>query len=43
MFGEKALESDNKRGASIKALADCKLLRLKKLYFKSIVLVRNNY
>lgn len=40
VFGEKALESDNRRGASIKALTDCKLLRLKKLYFKSIVLVR---
>eukprot|EP00347_Sterkiella_histriomuscorum_P012747 403367377 len=38
VFGEKALENDNKRGASIKALTDCKLLRLKKLYFKSIVL-----
>ena len=37
VFGEKALENDNKRGASIKALVDCKLLRLKKLFYKSIV------
>ena len=40
VIGEKALENDNKRGASIKALKDCKMLRLKKLHFKSIVLVR---
>jgi CRP-like cAMP-binding protein len=39
VFGEKALENDNKRGASIKALKDSKMLRLKKFHFKSIVLV----
>eukprot|EP00347_Sterkiella_histriomuscorum_P006891 403351043 len=38
VFGEKALENNNKRGASIKCLTECKLLRLKKLFFKSIVL-----
>jgi CRP-like cAMP-binding protein len=39
VFGEKALENDNKRGASVKAMTDCKLLRLKKLFYKSIVQV----
>lgn len=39
VFGEKALENNNKRGASIKCITECKLLRLKKLFFKSIVLV----
>jgi CRP-like cAMP-binding protein len=39
VFGEKALENDNRRGASIKALSDCKLLRLKKIFYKTIVLV----
>jgi CRP-like cAMP-binding protein len=42
VIGEKALENDNKRGASIKALKDCKMLRLKKLHYKSIVLVSQN-
>ncbi len=28
VFGEKALESNNKRGASVKALMECKLLCL---------------
>jgi len=40
VFGEKALENDNRRGASVKALVDCKLLRLKKLFYKSIVQVK---
>lgn len=39
VFGEKALENNNNRGASVKALRDSKMLRLKKLFFKSIVLV----
>ena len=39
VFGEKALENDNKRGASVKALKECKMLRLKKLHYRSIVLV----
>ncbi|CDW71420.1 UNKNOWN [Stylonychia lemnae] len=37
VFGEKALENNNRRGASIKVLIDCKLLRLKKLFYQSIV------
>jgi len=39
VFGEKALENNNTRGASVKAIKDSKVLRLKKLFFKSIVLV----
>ncbi len=37
IFGEKALENDNKRGASIKALTECKLIRIKKQSYKSII------
>lgn len=40
VFGEKALENNNKRGASVKALMECKLLCLKKVFYQSIVQVR---
>ena len=37
VFGEKALENNNKRGAYVKATSDCKVLLLKKLHYQSIV------
>lgn len=43
IFGEKALENDNKRGASIKALTFCKLIRIKKQSYKSIIQVSTHF
>ena len=39
VFGETALDRDDKRGASIVALTNTKVLVLHKLYYKNIIMV----
>ena len=43
VFGETALERNDKRGASIVAHSEVKVLVLNKIYYRSIVLVSKSF
>ena len=43
VFGETALQNDEKRTASVKAMTKTKLLKLQKYYYKTIVLVSKQH